>query len=462
MLILATLVGVVAGLASGLFSMTVIWVQHLALDGLAGCTPLRAAGERTYPPTSTPFRPWALLLLPAVGAGIGGFITFHFAHETAGGGGDAAIRAYHQHDAIARHRIPFVKAIVSILTVGFGGSGGRAGPTMQIGSAIGSVMSRWLRTSARERRVLYIAGIAAGVSAIFRTPLGAALFAVEALYRDDIETDSLVPAIVASVAGYSVSLLFGETSQLFAHASSYPFVPAHLPLFALLALAEVALAILYLSTMGLAWRACERLPGPVWIRPGLGGLALGLFAAPVLYLIGQNVGAMGSGFGVLGGGFGAAQMAITGADFLPDGWGGVRILGLLCLVKVVSTSLTLGTRGSAGNFAPTLVIGALLGGAFGRAAETITGDSRIEPGAFALVGMGTLFGGIGHVPISSMVLVCEMAGSYDLIVPLMLAEGIAFVALRRRHLFPSQPAGRASKPEADGAAARAAPPQRAL
>lgn len=438
-LLFATLVGAVAGAASGVFSLAVIHLQHLVLDGLAGITALRAAGERTFEATTTPFRPWMILFLPAIGAGLGGFIAYHVAHETAGGGGDSAIRAYHQHDAIARHRIPFVKALVSILTVGFGGSGGRAGPTMQIGSAIGSVLARWLRTSARERRVLYVAGIAAGVSAVFRTPLGAALFAVEVLYRDDFESEALVPAVLASVAGYSVSLLFGEPSQLFAHAASYPFVPGHLPLFALLALCEVGIGILYLGAMGAVWRGCERLPGPIWMRPGFGGLALGFFLAPVLYLFGTRLSVTGMGFGLLGGGFGAAQMAMAGAPFLPDGWAAVRILGLLCLVKLVATSLTLGTRGSAGNFAPTLVIGALLGGAFGRAAALLTGDPRIDPGAFALVGMGTLFGGIGHVPISSMVFVCEMAGSYDLIVPLMLAEGIAFVALRQRHLFPSQP-----------------------
>src|SRR6185436_5865395 len=129
---------------------------------------------------------------------------------------------------------------------------------------------------------------------------------------------------------------------------------------------------------------------------------------------------------------------ITGASWLPSGWSGVEILLLLCAAKLVVSSLTIGTGGSAGDFAPSLVLGGLFGGAFGRAMALLLNDPRIDPGAFALVGMGTFYGGIAHVPVSSLVMVCELAGSYDLLVPLMLAEGIAFVALRKRSLYHAQ------------------------
>jgi chloride channel protein, CIC family len=131
-------------------------------------------------------------------------------------------------------------------------------------------------------------------------------------------------------------------------------------------------------------------------------------------------------------------VAISGASWLPIGWTGVALLSFLCLAKIVASSLTIGSGGSAGDFAPSLVIGGLFGGAFGRAAQMLIGDPRIDPGAFALVAMGTFYGGIAHVPLSSLVLVCELAGSYDLLVPLMLAEGIAFVALRRKSLYRAQ------------------------
>jgi chloride channel protein, CIC family len=131
-------------------------------------------------------------------------------------------------------------------------------------------------------------------------------------------------------------------------------------------------------------------------------------------------------------------MAITGSQWLPEGWRAVELLALLSFGKLLSSSLTIGSGGSAGDFAPSLAIGGLFGGAFGRAAQLLLGDPQIDPGAFALVGMGVFYGGIAHAPLSALVLVCEMAGNYDLLVPLMLALGISYVALRKTALYESQ------------------------
>jgi CIC family chloride channel protein len=152
------------------------------------------------------------------------------------------------------------------------------------------------------------------------------------------------------------------------------------------------------------------------------------------------------GLGILGGGYGAAQVAIAGSSWLPGGWQGVGLLVLLGSAKILATSLTVGSGGSAGDFGPSLVIGGIFGGAFGRAAQLLLHDPRIEPGAFALVGMGTFYGGLAHVPIASLVMVCELAGSYDLLVPLMLANGISFIALRNRSLYHAQRATRRDSP----------------
>jgi CIC family chloride channel protein len=146
----------------------------------------------------------------------------------------------------------------------------------------------------------------------------------------------------------------------------------------------------------------------------------------------------GQGLGILGGGYGAAQVAITGAAWFPSGWRGVELFVLLGGVKMVSTALTVGSGGSAGDFGPSMVMGGIFGGAFGRAAQLLLPGAGIDPGAFALVGMGTFYGGLAHVPIGSLVMTCELAGSYDLLVPLMLAEGIAFVALRDKALYHAQ------------------------
>jgi len=436
----AALVGAAAGVIAVVFVGALEQVEDFLLGHVVGYVPLRAHGEAVLGREHKPgeFHPWLLVIIPALGALVSGLLTSRFAPEAWGGGGDAMIEAYHKAAGAIRRRVIWVKMLASISTLGTGGAGGREGPTMQIGAAIGSFVGRTLRVGSRERRILMIAGVAAGMSAVFRTPLGAALLATEVLYRDDFEADALIPALLASVISYSVFISFYGEATLFAHSPRFPFIPAHLPLYGLLALLIALLAMGFLSVLGGIRQFVNRLPGPRWLRPGLGGLVLGASTAPLLYFAGKVLGAPGYGLGLLGGGYGAAQVAITGAQWLPDGWTGVEMLMLLCMAKLLASSLTLGTGGSAGDFAPSLVLGGLFGGAFGRAVAILTGDPRIDPGAFALVGMGTFYGGVAHVPVSSLVMVCELAGSYDLLVPLMLAEGIAFVALRNHSLYHTQ------------------------
>lgn len=431
-------VGLAAGLVGAAFFAALEYAQGFLLEHLAGYTPLRAHGEKIFGETGiVAIHPIVLLFLPMCGALLAGIVC-QLAPETRGGGGDATIHAFHHQGGAVRRRVLWVKALASILTLGSGGSGGREGPTMQMGGALGSAIGLGFGVSGRERRILMIAGVAAGMAAVFRTPLGAALLAVEVLYRDDFEAEALVPAILASVIAYSVVIfIFGE-STLFARAPRYAFVPRHLPLYALLAVAIAAAASTFLRALRAVQRLSARLPLPTWARPGAGGLALGIFAVPLIYLVGGHFGTPGRALGILGGGYGAAQVAITGAEWLPGGWRGVEFLLFLGAAKVVSTSLTVGTGGSAGDFGPSLVLGGLFGGAFGRAAALLLHDPSIDPGAFALVGMGTFYGGIAHVPVSSLIMVSELAGSYDLLVPLMLAEGIAFVALRKRFLYEAQ------------------------
>lgn len=435
----SALVGAAGGLVGSILYYTLERTEVLVLEGLAGYQNLRAGGEQiSHSSHLAPFRPWLLAVLPALGALVAGILSAAFAPETRGGGTDAIIRDFHQHQGLVRTRVPLVKAVASIFTLGFGGSGGREGPTMQIGGALGSIIARALRVNDRERRILLVAGLAAGVAAVFRTPLGAALLAVEILHRDDFESDALVPSVLASVTAYSVFIWFFGEATLFTHAPRYPFILSHLPLYAGMALVVSLAAVGFMLLLRFTHRSFERLPIPIWVKPALGGLLLGCLVAPILYAIGPLLGGEGRGIGLLGGGYGAAQLAITGTPWLPSGWTAVQLLVMLAVLKAVATSLTIGSGGSAGDFGPSLVVGGLIGGAFGRAAQLLLEDPRIDPGAFALVGMGTFYGGLAHVPIASLVLICELAGSYDLLVPLMLAEGIAFVLLRRRSLYESQ------------------------
>ncbi len=435
----AALVGAAAGLVGSLFFWALELTERVVLEHIAGYRPLRAGGEAILAEgVHAPFRPWLLWALPAVGALVGGILSARFAPETRGGGADAIIESFHQENGVVRRRVPTIKSLASVFTLGFGGSGGREGPTMQIGGAIGSLVGRYLRVSDRERRILLVAGVAAGMAAVFRTPLGAALLAVEMLHKNDFESDALVPSVLASVIAYSVFISFFGEQTLFTHSPRYPFIPAHLPLYGVMAVLVSLAAILFLWTLHGVGNAIQRLRVPGWAVPAVGGLLLGLLAVGILVVVAPAVGARGQGLGILGGGYGAAQLAISGASWFSKGWHGVELLLLLGVVKILSTSLTIGSGGSAGDFGPSLVIGGLFGGAFGRAAQLLLHDPRIDPGAFALVGMGTFYGGLAHVPIASLVMVCELAGSYDLLVPLMLAEGIAFVLLRHRALYHAQ------------------------
>ena len=457
----AALVGLAAGLIGAAFFAGLEWCQRLLLERLAGYQPLRAAGERFLDETTGivhDFRPWLLAFLPAAGALLSGLVS-QLAPETRGGGGDAMIEAFHHEGGNVRRRVIAVKSLSSLFTLGSGGAGGREGPTMLIGAAVGSTVGRYLKLSTNERRILMVAGVAAGIAAVFRTPLGAALLAVEVLYRDDFESDALIPAVLASVVAYSVVTSIYGASTLFAQPHRFPFTPAHLPYYALLAILVSLLAILFLTTLRTVQRVTRHLPLPPWATPAAGGLALGVLAAPIVTLVGHAVGEPGQGVGLLGGGYGAVQVAISGISWLGIGWPAVLLLLSLCFVKILAASLTIGTGGSAGDFAPCMVVGGLFGGAFGRIIQNITGDPRIDAGAFTLVAMGTFYGGLAHVPLASLIMVCELAGSYDLLVPLMLAEGIAFVALRNRALYTSQvPTRRHSPAYADRSGLFAIPP----
>jgi len=434
----AALVGLAAGLAGAAFFASLELAQRFIGEGLTGYVPLRAHGEHfiASPHTHT-FRPWLLAILPALG-GLACGLLLRFAPEIGGGGSDAAIDAFHKGKGRIRRRVLFLKPLASLFTLGTGGSGGREGPIMHIGAAFGSMVGEVLKVGVRERRILLVAGIAAGIAAVFRTPLGAAILAVEVLYRDGFESDALVPSIFASVISYSVVIsIFGE-STLLAVPRAFPFIPRHLLLYGLLAVTLSVIAVLFLRTLRSVREIVGKLPGPEWLRPAWGGLMLGLSITPVLVLTGNWIDAPGQGLGILGGGYGAVQVAITGSSWLPTGWKLVALLSAMGAGKLLASSFTIGSGGSAGDFAPSLAIGGLFGGAFGVAAQLLLGDPTIEPGAFALVGMGVIYGGIAHVPLAALVLVCELAGTYDLLVPLMLSQGIAFVALRGKSLYGAQ------------------------
>ncbi len=434
---LGLLVGVIAGLGAAAFFVAMDWLRHTLFTVVAHLPMLEPSGEHSlfggiHPgPTHT----WVLAVAPALGGLLSGVLVWKFCPEAEGHGTDALIDAFHRQQGKIRGRVPVIKALASVILIGTGGSAGREGPIAQIGAGFGSALAKALKLSPQERRLLLLAGAAGGIGAIFRSPLGGALFVVEVLYTDDFEVEALVPAVLSSVVAYSVfTMLFGE-GAIFATLPHYSFDPRQLPLYLVMAMGAALVGWLYIKVFyGMHRRVFAPLKIPKPFKPMIGGLAIGLMALFVPQ-------ALGAGYGWL-------QEVILPSKHVAQsvGWTGAAFLLGIALLKVLTTSLSISSGGSGGVFGPSIVIGGMLGGAFGLAFHALMPELVPQPGAFAIVGMACFFGGVAHVPVSSLVMASEMTGSYDLLVPIMLAEVVVLLMLRRWTLYEKQVPTRRDSP----------------
>jgi CIC family chloride channel protein len=251
-LALSVAVGLVAGLGAVAFLYMLKVADFVFMDYLAGYRMMCPGHEepiaRPAVATSPPLHRWLLLILPAAGGVVSGFIVFWLAPEAEGHGTDAAIEAYHFKGGAVRARVPIVKMISSAFTIGTGGSGGREGPIAQIGSGFGSILARILRLPTHERRTLMAAGMGAGIGAIFHAPLAGAIFGAEVLYsRLDIEHEILAPSFIASIVAYAVfGSVFGFDPLFITPPYQFDRVDILLP-FTLLAFVCAGGAALYVS-----------------------------------------------------------------------------------------------------------------------------------------------------------------------------------------------------------------------
>jgi CIC family chloride channel protein len=206
----SVLVGLLSGAGAIAFFYILEWMTHLAFNQGAGVQLVAPAGENLFEGRSGLWLPWLFFLLPIVGGLVSGLIVYTWVPEAEGHGTDAMIEAFHKKRGLIRTRVPFLKAAANIATLGTGGCAGREGPIAQIGAGLGSWLAVRFGLTTRERRVLLLAGTAGGLGAIFRSPLGGALTAVEVLYREDFESEALLPSIISSVTAYAVfSSVFG-------------------------------------------------------------------------------------------------------------------------------------------------------------------------------------------------------------------------------------------------------------
>jgi chloride channel protein, CIC family len=184
--------------------------------------------------------------------------------------------------------------------------------------------------------------------------------------------------------------------------------------------------------------ALTRLPVPEWATPAVGGLLMGLVASTAAFAAARTFDFGVTGLGLVGSGYGMLQAVFSHASWMPTGFEGFAFFVFIAALKILCTSFTVGSGGSAGDFAPSLVIGGLSGAALAVGVGAVFPQLDVDPAAFALVGMAALFGGAAHVPLAALVLVSEMAGSYALLVPTMLALGVTSILLRRRTLYDAQ------------------------
>jgi CIC family chloride channel protein len=453
---LCLLVGVISGLGAVVFFTACQVVFHFALDVGAGYHP---AGPKGEPPlfkeTTAALRPWLLLVIPTLGGLLSGFLVYTFAPEAEGHGTDSAIAAYHYKQGFIRPRVPLIKILASAITLGTGGSGGREGPIAQIGAGFGSFLGGLLRLRPAERRVLMAAGMGAGVAAIFRAPLAGALFAAEVLYRSpDFESEVIIPAALACITAYcTFGLVFGyqplfvlptDADRLLTFDNSL-----HLAPYLLLALFMAVLAMLYTRSFYGLTHVFHRLDIRPHFKPAIGAFLTGLLGLALYFSFGTE-----RVLAVLSFGYGVLQ---EGLSLAPSQEGDLRLAAVLLAValgKIATTGLTIGSGGSGGVFGPSMVIGGCGGGALGIFLHWLSPALVPHPASFVIVGMAGFFAAAAKTPFSTLVMVSELTGNYNLLLPTLWVCAIAFLLSDEQSIYSSQVESRSRSPAHQGAYVR--------
>ena len=399
LLSLSVLVGVGAGLGAVAFRYMIQALtrafsgfQDYAGHGHAANPHLPALGH------------WFVLLTPVVAGVLYGPLVYRFAREARGHGVPEVMVAVARNGGRIRPQVAVVKAIASALCIGGGGSVGREGPIVQIGSALGSSLGQLMKLDERRIKLLVACGAAGGIAATFNAPLAGVFFAMELILRQwAAESFGMVvlSSVTASIIGRSI---LGNHPFLTLPSFQVEHVVQY-PLFAVLGLVAGLVGVAFSRVLYAIEDACDwAWRGPEWLRPAAGGVLLGglLLLLPEMY---------GVGYPVLG-------KAVAGGY-------GVAFLIALLMGKLVACSLTIGIGGSGGVFAPSLFVGAMTGAVFGDSVHAALPGSGGSLGAYALVGMGAVFAGAARAPITAVVILFELTGEYTIILPLMLAIVLA-------------------------------------
>jgi CIC family chloride channel protein len=343
--------------------------------------------------------PWYWkILIPAIGGSVVGPLIFFLAREAKGHGVPEVMEAVAMRSGIIRKRVVIVKSLASAISIGSGGSVGREGPIVQIGSAIGSAFGQVLRVSGNRLRNLVGCGAAAGIAATFNAPIAGAIFALEVILGE-FEMGTFGPIVLSSVMATVVSRGFLGNYPAFTIPEYKLISPWEIPAYLIMGFLAGLVALLFTQALYKSEDLWEELRVPEYAKPALGGLAIGalsLFFPQIL---------------------GVGYETITAGLLGTVPW---SLLLILVFAKIAATSLTIGSGGSGGVFAPSLFIGAMMGGMYGHVVHELFPSVTASSGAYSLVGMGAIVAGTTHAPITSILILFELTDDYRIILPLMM------------------------------------------
>lgn len=391
-----------------------------------------------------------VLVAPAIGGLLAGPLIFRISLEAKGHGVPEVMEAVALRGGRIRGRVAVIKTIASALTIGSGGSAGREGPIVQIGSALGSRVGSLFKMSEQRMRVLVACGAAGGISAAFNAPLAGVFFALEVILQR-FTTRGFATVVVSAVTASVVwRAAFGNAPVLDVPAFGLVH-PVELLFYTGLGLLAAVAAVAFTRSLYWTEDRFDALPIPNDFKPALGGLLLGGVGVGVVMAADAPL--------VYGSGLVGIDSALRNELVW---WVMLALIG----AKLVATSLTLGSGASGGVFSPALFLGAMLGGALGQGVHALLPTATAQPGAYAMVGMAAVFSGAAQAPISAILILFEMTNDFRIIVPLMLAcivatatyttiqresiyevkirrKGVRLAGGRERHLLERTPVARA-------------------
>jgi CIC family chloride channel protein len=375
---------------------------------------------------------WLIMFVPAAGGLLAGIIIYYMATEARGHGVPEVLDSIHRSKSRIQARVAIAKWLSAVFSIGSGGSAGAEGPIVQIGSALGSNVGRLIGANPQNTGTLLGCGAAAGIASVFNAPIAGIFFVLEILLRD-FSVRTFTPIVIASVFSTATTqAIRGQNDPIFNLVPGFEaaaFTPWEIPNYLVLGLFAGFAAIAFVRALYWTEDLYERIKLHPIIKPVTGGLLLGVLGVLFVTLFPQTQAEPS----FYSNGYPVIEAELLNPEFYASGSGETGLFVLLLSIaacKGIATCLTLGSGGSGGIFAPSLMLGAGVGGAFGVIVNGFDLAPHASPAHYALVGMAAVVAATTHAPLTAILIVYEITRSYQIILPLMLAAVISTVVAR--------------------------------